>query len=85
MRRGLIRDDLRREGKVPVRNERLTIERIVGDISLAIFKKSSGSRSPDEFDDWDSKLAISSRMAEVREERDGVREGGKWWAGVKEG
>ena len=31
-----MRDDLRVERKVPVRMERLTIARIVGDISLAI-------------------------------------------------
>ena len=32
-----MRDDLRLDGKVPVRSERLTFERMVGDISLAIF------------------------------------------------
>ena len=32
----MIRDGLKEEGKVPVRRERLTIERIVGAISLAI-------------------------------------------------
>ena len=40
-RRGLMKDDLRGEGKVPVRRERLTIERIVEDIS-DILKNSSG-------------------------------------------
>ena len=33
-RKGLTRDDLKVEEKVPVRRERLTIERIVGEISL---------------------------------------------------
>ena len=67
-----------------VRRERLTIERIVGDISLAIFLRTVvriGSRSQDELDDWDSKLVISSRMAGAKEEREGVRMaiGGRGW------
>ena len=33
----MIRDDFKKEGEVPVRTERLTMERIVGAISLAIF------------------------------------------------
>ena len=36
MTRRLMRDDSRGEGKVPVIRERLTIEKIVGDISLSI-------------------------------------------------
>ena len=53
-----------------MRMVRLTIERIVGDISLAIFLKTVvgiGSRSQDELDDWDSDLVISSRVAGVKE------------------
>ena len=34
---GLIRDDFKEEGKVPVRRKRLTMERIIEAISLAIF------------------------------------------------
>ena len=37
MRSGLVREDLRGKGKVPMRRERLTIEIIVGDISLAMY------------------------------------------------
>ena len=33
----LIRDDFKEEGKAPVRRDRLTMERIVGAISFAIF------------------------------------------------
>ena len=33
----LIRDDFKKEGKVLVRTKRLTMKRIVGEISLAIF------------------------------------------------
>ena len=33
----LIRDNFKEEGKVPVRRERLTMERIVGAISMVIF------------------------------------------------
>ena len=79
-------DDLRGEGKVPVRRGRLKIDRILGDISLAIFLRTIlgiGSKSQDELDDWDSKLVISNRVAEVKEERRG--EGDEWWAGVGEG
>ena len=36
-----MRDDLREEGNVPVRRERLTIERIVGDIFVSYFLKNS--------------------------------------------
>ena len=34
---GLIKDDVKEDGKVPVRKKRLTMERIVRQISLAIF------------------------------------------------
>ena len=56
----VMRDDFRREGKVLVRREWLTIERIVGDISLVFFLRTIvgiGSRFQDELDNWDSKLA----------------------------
>ena len=33
---GLIRDDLEEEGKVPIGSERLTIERIIGEILFTI-------------------------------------------------
>ena len=49
-----------------VRKKRLTIDKIVKDISLIIFLRTVvviGSRSQDELDDWDSKLVISSRVA----------------------
>ena len=49
-----MRDDLRQEGKVPVRSERLTIERILRDTSLAIFLRTImgvESRLQDELDD----------------------------------
>ena len=52
--RGLIIDDFKVEGKVPVVMERLTIERIVGDIALEIFFSTvvgTGSRSQYESDD----------------------------------
>ena len=45
---GLIIDDFKMEGKVPVVMERITIERIVGDIVLEIFFSTvvgTGSRS----------------------------------------
>ena len=69
-----MRADLRDEGKMPVSMERLTIERIVGDISFAIFLRTVvgiGSRSQDELDDWNSSLMISSKVARVKEEKDG--------------
>ena len=51
---GLIIDDFKVEGKVPVVMKRLTIERIVGDIALEIFCCTivgTGSRSQYESDD----------------------------------
>ena len=51
---GLIIDDLKVEGKVPVVMERFPIERIVGDIALEIFFSTvvgTGSRSQYESDD----------------------------------
>ena len=81
LRRGLTRDDLRGEGRVPVRRERLTIERMVGDISLAVFLRTVfgiGSRSQDELDERDCKLVISSMVAGVRGKRRGGG-GGEWW------
>ena len=47
-------DDFKVEGKVPVLLEGFTVERIVGDISLAIFFSTvvrTGSRSQYELDD----------------------------------
>ena len=71
---------------MPVRSEKLTFERIVGDSSLAIFLRTVveiGLRSQDELDDWHSTLVISSRVALVKEEREGgVR--GRWLAGARE-
>ena len=51
---GLIIDDFKVEGKIPVVMERFTIERIVGDIALEIFFSTvigTGSRSQYESDD----------------------------------
>ena len=51
---GLIIDDFKVEGKVPVVMKRFTIEKIVGDISLEIFFSTvagTGSRSQYESDD----------------------------------
>ena len=51
---GLIIDDFKLEGKVPVVTEKFTIERVVGDISLEIFFSTmvgTGSRSQYESDD----------------------------------
>ena len=51
---GLIIDDFKVKGKVPVVMERLTIERIVGDIAMEIFFSTvvgTGSRSQYESDD----------------------------------
>ena len=51
---GLITDDFKVEGKVPVVMERFTIERIVEDIVLEIFFSTvvgTGSRSQYESDD----------------------------------
>ena len=50
---GLILDDFKVKGKVPVVMERFTIERIVGDIALEIFFSTvvgTGSRSHYESD-----------------------------------
>ena len=52
--RGLIMDDFKVEGKVPMVMERFTIERTVGDIALEIFFSTvvgTGSRSQYESDD----------------------------------
>ena len=60
---------MREKGKVWVKRERLTIERIVCDISLVIFLRMAvgiGSRLQDELDDLDSKLVFSSRVAGVK-------------------
>ena len=69
---------------MPVRRERLTVERIVGAIFLTIFLETAvgiGSRSQDKLDDCDSKLVISSRVTGVNEYRGVVRvvSGGKGW------
>ena len=51
---GLIIDDFKVEGKIPVVMERFTIKRIVGDIALEIFFSNvvgKGSRSQYESDD----------------------------------
>ena len=56
---GLIIDDFKVEGKVPVVMERFTIERIVGDIALEIFFSTVvGSRSQYKSDDCESRLFI---------------------------
>ena len=44
-----------------------------------------GSRSEDKLDHWDSKMAISSRVAEINEVRKGEGDDGQWWIGVREG
>ena len=52
---GLIRDDFKEEGKAPVIRKRLTIERLVGAISLTIFLRTvvaMGSRLQCELGDW---------------------------------
>ena len=52
----------------------MTIERIVKDILLVIFLRmvvEIGSRSQEELYDWDNKLVISSRVAGVKEVREG--------------
>ena len=51
---GLILDDFKVKGKVPVVMERFTIERIVGDIALEIFFSTvvgTGTRAQYESDD----------------------------------
>ena len=56
----------------------MAIERIVRGITLTIFLRTifeNGSRSQDEFDDWDCKLVTLSRVAGVKE----VKEGGVRW------
>ena len=74
---GLIIDDFKVKGKVPVVVERFTIERIVGYIALEIFfftVVGTGSRSQYESDDWESTLSISSKVAGVKEwNRGGVK------------
>ena len=57
------------ERKVPVRRERLTIERIVGEISLDIFLRTvvkMGSMLQHELGDWESRCKISDRVAGVK-------------------
>ena len=57
------------KGKVPVRRERLTMERIMGVILLAIFLRivvGIGSRLQCELGDWDSKCGISDRVARIK-------------------
>ena len=64
---GMIRDGFKKERKVPIRRQRLTIERIVGAISLAIFLRTvveMGLRL--QLGDWKSKSEISERMAGVK-------------------
>ena len=62
---GLIRDDFKKEGKAPVRMERLTMERIVGAISLAIFLRTVVGLQC-ELGDLESKCEISNRVAGVK-------------------
>ena len=73
----MIIDEFKVEGKVPVVMKRFTIERIVGDITLEIFFSmmvGTGSRSQYESDDSESRLSISSKVAEVKEwSRGGVK------------
>ena len=66
---GLFRDDFKEERKVPVRSERLTMKRILGAISLAIFLRTIvGIRSKLQYElgDWESKSKISDRVAGVK-------------------
>ena len=75
---GLIMDDFKVEGNVLVVMERLTIERIAGDIALNIFFSTvigTGSRSQYESDDYESRLSISSKVAGVKEWSRGDVEG----------
>ena len=68
------------DGKVPVVMERITIERIVGDIALEIFFSmvvGTRSRSQYESDDWETRLSISSMVAGVKEWSRGGGEGGR--------
>ena len=54
-------DDLRGPEKVLVKRKRLTLERIVGDISLDIFLRTLieiESQSQNKLDDWDNNLVI---------------------------
>ena len=74
---GLIIEHCKVEGKVPVVMERFPIERIVGDIALAIIFSmvvGTGSKSQYESDDEESRLSISSKVAGVKE---WSREGGE--------
>ena len=86
--RGLIIDDFRVEGKVPVRRDRLTIDKMVGDIASAMCLRTIvgiGSRSQNEFGDLEIRLCISGMVAGVKVESGGGGvEGGKW-TGVEEG
>ena len=58
------------EGRVPVVMERVTIERIVGDIALKIFFSTvvaTGSRSQYESHDSESRLSTSSKVAGIKQ------------------
>ena len=76
----LIRDNFKEKGKVPIRREKLTMDRIVGAISLAIFLRTVvgiGSRLECELGDWESKSEISDRVAWVKWGSTGGRVDGK--------
>ena len=74
-------EDFRVEGNEPVTRDRLTIDRIVGDIALAICFRTivgMGSRSQNEFGDLEIRLCISRMVAGVKVESGGGGiEGGK--------
>ena len=77
---GLIIDDFKVEGKVPLVMKIFTIERIVGDIALEIFFSTvvgTGSRSQYESDDCESRSLILSKVSGVNEWSRGGGEGGR--------
>ena len=73
---------------MPVRRERLTMERIVGAIALAIFLRTvlgMGSRLQCELGDWESKYEISDRVAGVKWLSTGGSVDGKKLTGIEDG
>ena len=68
--------------------ERLTIWRIVGAISVAMFLRTlvgTGSRSQDEFDELERRLVISRMVGGVKDSRLGGSVGGGMSAEVEAG
>ena len=60
-----MRDDLRGEGQVPMRRERLTIDKLVGNIWLAMFLRTvvqMVSRLQNELEAWNNKLISSCKV-----------------------